>query len=108
MSYISFPYEYYLIAVNHKNSCGDEKSIENKNITVDFVGLDPSNGYPFGLSSYKEALHFYSEKEAFLFFGKYKKSIMKSFDSFEAYNPRIIKVTCVEDPIVQGNMERSL
>lgn len=108
MSYISFPYEYYLIAVNHKNSCVDEKSIENKNITVDFVGIDPVNGYPFGLSSYKEALHFYFEKEALLFFGKYKKSIMKSFDSFEAYNPRIIKVTCVEDPIVQGNKERSL
>lgn len=108
MSYISFPYEYYLIAVNHKNSCVDEKSIENKDITVDFVGIDPVNGYPFGLSSYKEAFHFYSEKEALLFFGKYKKSIMKSFNSFEAYNPRIIKVTCVEDPIVQGNKERSL
>lgn len=105
---ISFPYEYYLIAVNHKNSYVDEESIENKNITVDFVGLDPFNGYPFSLSSYKEALHFYSEKEALLFFGKYKESIMKSFDSFEAYNPRIIKVTCVEDPIVQGNVERSL
>lgn len=108
MAYISFPCEYYLIAVNHKNSCINEKSIENKNTTVDFVGLDPSNGYPFGLSSYKEALHFYSEKEALLFFGKYKKSIMKSFDSVEAYNPRIIKVACVEGPIVQGNKERSL
>lgn len=108
MSYISFPYEYYLIAVNHKSSYVNEESIENKDITVDFVGIDPVNGYPFGLSSYKEALHFYSEKEALLFFGKYKKSIMKGFDSVVAYNPRIIKVTCVEDPIVDGNSERSL
>lgn len=108
MSYISFPYEYYLIAVNHKNSYVDENSIENKDITVDFVGIDPFNGYPFSLSSYKDALQFYSEKEALLFFGKYKERIMKSFESFEAYNPRIIKVTCVEDPIVEGNSERSL
>ena len=107
MSCISFPYEYYIIAVNHKNSYICNGAIKAE-ITVDFVGFNPVNGYPFSLSSYKEALHFYSEKEALSFFGKYKENSMKSFDSFEAYNPRIIKVTCVEDPIVQSNMERSL
>lgn len=108
MSYISFPYEYYIIAVNHKSSYIDEKIIENKNITVDFVGIDQLSGYPSGWTDYKNAIRFNSEKEALLFFGEYRKYIMKKSDWAEAYNPRIIKVTCVEDPIVQCNMERSL
>lgn len=98
---ISFPYEYYIFAVNHKNK-------KSKKEEVYFVGRDSLSDYPSSWCSYKEAIHFNSLKDALTFFGEYKNYIVTNNNIFETSNPRIIKVTCVEDPIVQFNMERSL
>lgn len=98
---ISFPYEYYILAVNHKNK-------KSKKEEIYFVGNDPLSDYPSSWCSYKEAIHFNSLKDLLAFFGKYKNYLVTNNNIFETSNPRIIKVTCVEDPIVQGNTERSL
>ena len=98
---ISFPYEYYIFAVNHKSK-------KSKKEEVYFVGRDSLSDYPSSWCSYKEAIHFNSVKDSLAFFGEYKNYFVTNNKMFETSNPRIIKVTCVEDPIVQCNMERSL
>lgn len=98
---ISFPCEYYIIAVNHKGK-------KSKKEEVYFVGDDSLSDCPSSWCSYKEAIRFNSVKESLAFFGKYKNYLVTNNNMFETSNPRIVKVTCVEDPIVQGNMKRSL
>ena len=98
---ISFPYEYYIIAVNRKDK-------KDKKEEVYFVGHDYLSDYPSSWCSYKEAIHFNSVKDSLAYFGKYKNYLVTNSSMFETSNPRIIKVTCVEDPIVEGNSERSL
>lgn len=98
---ISFPYEYYIIAVNHKGK-------KSKRVETCFVGINSFTDYPTGWNSYDGAVRFNTTKDALIFFGKYKEHIMTNSDVIETFNPRIIKVTCVEDPIVEGNSERSL
>ena len=99
---ISFPYEYYIIAIDHKGK-------QSKRVETHFAGIDSLAEYPSGFCSFKGASCFSSEREALDFFSEYKKYLITSSkDMFESFNPRIIKVTCVEDPIVEGNSERSL
>lgn len=98
---ITFPYEYYIIAINHRGK-------RTQKIITGFAGINSFTNYTTGWNLFEDASHFDSERKALEFFGKYKERLMADSDMFEAFNPRIIKVTCIEDPIVEGNSERSL
>ena len=99
---ISFPYKYYIIAIDHKGKRS------KKTETTGFAGINSFSECPTGWNSFEGASRFNSKREALEFFSKYKAYLMAKSNVLESFNPRIIKVTCVEDPIVEGNSERSL
>ena len=101
MGYISFPCEFFMIAINHRTK-KQTSFLENQNITVDFVGIYESRSgldlsCPYGFSSFEKACQFESRKSAELFFNNNKKFIMIQTNEVETYNPRIIRVNLFED-----------
>ena len=84
---MQFPHECFVIALSHMKSY--------RNITTDFAGVD--YGIVNGFADFKNAKTFSTEIEAKQFFEENKIYLMSKFPFFEAYNPRIVRVTFTED-----------